>query len=105
MILCRPMILYSQLVERGISVLADVDKCPNPSYLAYAKMNGKSFEEMLKHDTELYPGGCMTGFILFISDMKRKFRKASPESFLYGTLCDHKKFSEFINQWVEQKIA
>lgn len=36
---------------------------------------------MLIQDTEKYPGGVMTGFILWISDRKRDFFKSSPNSF------------------------
>ncbi len=58
------------------------EKYTNPHYLAYAKYNGKSPDEMMEHDTIEYPGGCMCGFILWMSAMKQKFWEVSRDSFL-----------------------
>ena len=60
-----------------------IDEHPglNPKYVAYAKAHGRTPEEMMQHDAEAYPGGCMTGFILWMSEMKKEFWKASPQSF------------------------
>ena len=38
----------------------------NPRYLAYCKMMGKTPDEMLVHDAIEWPGGIMTGFMLWI---------------------------------------
>jgi GTP-dependent phosphoenolpyruvate carboxykinase len=53
----------------------------NPRYIAYAKAHGKTPDAMLAHDKKEWPGGCMTGFILWMREQKGAFRKASPESF------------------------
>lgn len=39
----------------------------SPRFTAYAKSLGVSAEEALAADTKRYPGGKMTGFILWIS--------------------------------------
>jgi len=40
----------------------------NPRYAAYAKAHGNAAEAQLEHDTLVYPGGCMCGFILWITE-------------------------------------
>jgi hypothetical protein len=51
-------------------------------YITYAKAHGKTPEEMDASDREEWPGGCMTGFILWISEKHREFYKVSPSNFL-----------------------
>ena len=51
----------------------------NPNYVAYARAHGKTSDEMLARDKEMYPGGCMVGFILWISVQHRNFYQAHPE--------------------------
>ena len=38
----------------------------NPRYLRYCEAHGKDPESMLVHDDERWPGGVMTGYILWI---------------------------------------
>ncbi len=40
----------------------------NPRYLAYAAAHGRDPDAMLAHDREAWSGGCMVGFICWISD-------------------------------------
>lgn len=40
----------------------------NPRYVHYAREHSKSPDEMLEHDRAAWPGGLMTGFILWISE-------------------------------------
>jgi hypothetical protein len=47
----------------------------NPRYLAYCRAHGKTPDEMLAQDREAYPGGCMTGFLLWNGAQLREFRK------------------------------
>jgi len=70
----------------------------NPRYIAYAKSNGFEPKEMFRIDKNLYPGGSMCGFILWISKMRREFKKTSPQSFLDDTLIDQNKFTK----WMEK---
>lgn len=76
----------------------------NPLYVAYAKSHGMSADEMLACDREQYPGGCMTGFILFVADMKRKFWEVCPEAFFCNhpeSLVDVGAFHRFIAEQVK----
>lgn len=49
----------------------------NSRYVEYAKRAGKSPDEMLVQDEEKWPGGCMCGFMCWISDMWRKWERIS----------------------------
>ena len=53
----------------------------NPIYRAYATAHGKTPEEMLERDKEAYPGGCMTGFILWVSARMQEYFTIRPEAF------------------------
>ena len=39
-------------------------------YLAYCAALGRSPDEQLAYDREAWPGGCMTGFILWVSRVR-----------------------------------
>ena len=76
----------------------------NPLYTAYAKSQSMPAEEVLVRDWEQYPGGCMTGFILFVSDMKRKFWEVCPEAFFCkqpGSLVGIEAFHRFVAEQVK----
>lgn len=47
----------------------------NPRYVAYAKANGRSPAAMLENDRQEYPGGCMAGFICWISGQWSAWRR------------------------------
>jgi len=54
----------------------------NPRYVAYAASQGRSPSEQMAHDDIEYPGGIMTGFILWIPNAWREWakdKKLSPE--------------------------
>ena len=67
-----------------------------PRYLAYCKEHGNTPENQLAQDGNTYPGGRMTGFMLWISKQKRAFKQASPQSFLHGDIADQKAFDLFL---------
>jgi hypothetical protein len=46
----------------------------NPRFVAYARSQGRTPEDQAGFDDELYPGGRMTGFILWMSHQWEKFR-------------------------------
>lgn len=54
----------------------------NPRYLAYAKEAGHTPDEQLAHDRQAWPGGCMAGFILWISGKRQLFAMRHPEAML-----------------------
>lgn len=68
----------------------------NPRYVAYAHANGRTPDDMLTYDYEQYPGGCMTGFILWISSRSTEFWKEHPEAFLGDTIVDHNAWDTFL---------
>lgn len=45
----------------------------NPLVTAYAKANGRTWEEQLAYDRERYPGGCMAGFLTWSSEQWQRF--------------------------------
>ena len=58
----------------------------NTGYRAYARAHGMSPDEMLAHDMQRWPGGCMAGFIVWIGGQKAAFRMAHPEAFVDGAM-------------------
>lgn len=54
----------------------------NPRYVAFARANKRTPDEQVVFDRKAYPGGSMTGFILWISERRREFFEAHPEAFL-----------------------
>lgn len=56
----------------------------NPRYVLYARYHGMTPEAVYKRDDTKYPGGRMTGFLLWISEMEEAFHRTSPESFFPG---------------------
>ena len=53
----------------------------NPNFLAYAASRGMTADEVMAADEQEYPGGSMTGFILWIAKMKQQFYRVSPQNF------------------------
>ncbi len=54
----------------------------NPHYLAYCRTHGRTPEKQMAHDEQVWIGGVMCGFILWIDQQKRRFYKAHKECFL-----------------------
>lgn len=69
-----------------------------PRYLAYCNANGLTPEEQLERDRAAYPGGCMCGYILWISHNLSRFRAHSPSAFLGNALHDQDGFTSFLAQ-------
>jgi hypothetical protein len=63
----------------------------NPRYVAYAKANGKSPEEMIEASQK-----SMVGFILWIGGQVVEFRKVHPEAFVGSSIRDHAAFDRFL---------
>ena len=54
----------------------------NPRYAAYAQAHGRTPDEMMEHDRSAWPGGCMCGFIVWMSEQKQAFWKVCKSAFL-----------------------
>jgi hypothetical protein len=65
-------------------------------YAAYAKAHGNAPEKQFEIDEETWAGGCMCGFILWMSEALALFRKAHPECFIGYTISDHKAKIKFL---------
>lgn len=68
----------------------------NPRYVAYAQSQGRSPAAQIKYDQKQWPGGCMAGYILWISKMRRLFYKVSPRSFCGNHIADQSGFTQFV---------
>jgi len=68
----------------------------NPRYVAYARVHGRTPNEMMSHDMTQYPGGCMCGFILWMDEQKRAFKKARPECFIGDNVKDQKAWTAWL---------
>lgn len=77
----------------------------NPRYVAFARLHGRNTDEQLAYDREAWKGGCMTGFILFISKMVRAFREHSPHCFVGPNISERGQdaFTKFIDDVVDRE--
>jgi hypothetical protein len=70
----------------------------NPRYVVYCRAHGMPDpEEMLKHDRKRWPGGCMTGFLLWIPGRWREYVRLNPGVNLeFLTDADHADFDAWL---------
>lgn len=69
----------------------------NPRYVAYARAHGKTPEEMIEYDHVAWPGGCMCGFMIWMSVKKQAFFKTCRSAFLDRyAICDQDKWTAFL---------
>ena len=71
-----------------------------PRYVAYATAHSKTPDDMLAIDTQAYPGGCMTGFLIWIGKQLAKARKEHPNWFLNSTLVNHAEY----DSWLQNEV-
>lgn len=69
----------------------------NPRWLAYCAANGRSPDAQAAHDEEAWPGGRMTGYILWISAKWREWCDLVklPRGHYMGPV-EHKAFDVFL---------
>jgi hypothetical protein len=78
----------------------------NPHYLAYARAHDKSPTEMFDYDFAAWPGGCMCGFLLWISDRKQEFWNEQPQAFLDEVLYhDQTAWAAFLQSAADRKVT
>lgn len=68
----------------------------NKRYVAYAKVHGKTPEEMLADEPS------MVNFMLWIRRWCVEYQKANPEGFAGYLLVDQKGFTEYLSSVAEQ---
>lgn len=73
----------------------------NPRYLAFCAAHGRTVEEQLAYDEEHWPGGCMTGFMLWIGQQMHAFFQVNPRAFfnpksLASCIVDHEAWGAFL---------
>lgn len=73
-----------------------MEKKWNPRYVWFAKAHGRTPQDQMKHDESAWPGGIMTGFVLWMSLAEEEFRKAHPEAFIGYIISDHRAWDKFL---------
>ena len=71
----------------------------NPRYLAYCKAHGNTPDAQMELDVKAWPGGCMTGFILWMGARWAEFHKMTQNAYRLhaGTTRDgHKAFDAWL---------
>jgi hypothetical protein len=79
----------------------------NPRYIAYSRANGNTPNRQLLEDRDDWPGGCMTGFQLWISEAATVF--CTLPGFNNwgnrGTIVYEKEFDTFLNDCADASEA
>lgn len=70
----------------------------NPHYLAYADAHDRAPEEQGVHDKKRYPGGCMAGFIVWMSERRREFAADRPECVQGDRIIDPAAWTEYLKE-------
>lgn len=52
----------------------------NPHFVVYAHSQGRQAEDQLALDKERFPGGCMTGFLVWMNERIVEFSTRYPEA-------------------------
>jgi len=77
----------------------------NPRYVLYAASQQRTPEMQIRHDEQRWPGGCMTGFILWMNERKAEFKKISPDSFLGNWIYDQAAWDNFLFHFCQTSLA
>lgn len=75
----------------------------NPRYENYARFHGRAVVEQILQDRQEWPGGSMTGFVLWNNARLREAAEAIPEAFFMGKLVDHNRYDAWLTAWVDEK--
>lgn len=75
----------------------------NQHYIAYAQAHGKTPDDMMGYDVATWPGGCMCGFLLWISSRKQEFWDEQPQAFVDRyTIHDHNAWTVFLQSYADK---
>jgi len=77
----------------------------NSRYAAYAMAHRKTPEAMMQADEAAWPGGCMTGFILWIDDQRRRFIALHPEKANGSDIRNYEAWDDFLNAMATESRA
>lgn len=92
--------------EREMSALPTTGQSlgKNPRYANYARAHGRTPEQQLEQDRLDWPGGVMTGFLLWNRDRLCECSAAHPEFFFYGGLADPEGYDAWLTKRVDGMV-
>ena len=77
----------------------------NPRFVEYAAEQGRTPEEQTISDREAFPGGCMTGFILWIGERWTEWAKLRGRNLAEPTTgSDHLDFDRWLAGRREKRV-
>lgn len=77
----------------------------NPRYLAYCKAHREPDpDKMIEKDTELYPGGFMTGFIVWIGSMWMEWKQENKKFYAGDSHTPSNEDHDLFDAWLNKKV-
>ncbi len=78
----------------------------NPRYLAYCKSQGEPDpDKMMEKDKELYPGGFMCGFILWIQSMWNEWKEENKKFYKGDSRTPSDSDHDLFDSWLQKKVG
>lgn len=74
-------------------------------FTAYAMAHGRRPADQLAHDKEAWPGGCMAGFITWMSGALREFKRQHPEAWVGDSIRDQSAKQIFLAAYAVQQAT
>lgn len=65
-------------------------------YRAYCNAQGRDPEAQMQHDATAFPGGVMTGYILWVRDQWVQWRAAHPSANRFASAEEHDAFDTWL---------
>lgn len=79
----------------------------NPRYVCYARAHGRTPDEMLDHDRERFPGGCMVGYMEWFAERRREWLAMEhPDDYIFlvfGNRHMTEKGIAAFDRWLEER--
>jgi len=75
-----------------------------PRYLAYAQAHGRTPDEMLAHDRGAWPGGCMTGFMVWVREQWHAWYTETGERPEHGSFASPRQHAA-LDAWLARRYA